>query len=118
MKKLLLFVKKYVSRILFLTFGIFIPLFTWIFTYYMLFVFKLLTIDHWVTMPTATMILVLNIITVFLIWVTVKTAPFKYTYERAPIIGLGIILPTSGSKGIGIVVPGFFLGIQFTDNKE
>ena len=110
--------KKYATRILFLTFGIVLPLFTWIFTYYMVFVFKLLTIDHWVTVPTCTALLVLNIITVFLIWITMKTAPFKYTYEKAPIIAFGIILPFLGSKGIGIVVPGLFLGLQFTDNKE
>ena len=117
MKKLLLSMSKYASMILFVFFGFILPLAILIVTAYILLAegsFLFNGRDDWGMKTIVIMALVImNIWSVFSIWLTAKTSPFKYTWEKMPgYVGLGMIIPTKNNPVLGITIPWFGVGIK------
>jgi len=61
---------------------------------------------------------IMNIWSIFSIWLTAKTSPFKYTWERMPgYVGLGLVIPTKGNPVLGVTIPWIGFGIKVVKEK-
>tara|TARA_R100000329_G_C7593595_1_gene210463 strand:+ start:222 stop:566 length:345 start_codon:yes stop_codon:yes gene_type:complete len=114
MKKLFKNAKKYSTRLMFLFIGILLPLS--IITLTLGILIEGLP-NSAITFFIAIALIVLNIVSIFCMWLTFKTAPFKIVTERVPCIAFGIVYSQTrvSRKSLGLLLPFVAIGIEFTD---